>query len=47
MVEQFLKAAAVSTEQVVELMKLTKQQIAVPTFAAGVGTLRRCELFPE
>jgi isopentenyl diphosphate isomerase/L-lactate dehydrogenase-like FMN-dependent dehydrogenase len=36
---QFLKAAAVSTEKVVELMKLTKKQIEVTMFAAGVGTL--------
>jgi isopentenyl-diphosphate delta-isomerase len=35
----FLKAAAVSTEKVVEMMKLTKRQIEVTMFAAGAGTL--------
>ena len=35
----FLKAAAVSTEKVVEMMKLTKRQIEVTMFATGVGTL--------
>ena len=35
----FLKAAAVSTEQVVEMMKLTKRQIEVTMFAAGVSDL--------
>src|SRR5215204_3852989 len=39
MAGQFLKAAAVSTEQAVEMMKLTKRQIEVTMFAAGVGTL--------
>src|SRR3990172_1801130 len=39
MAGQFLKAAAVSTENVVEMMKLTKRQIEVTMFAAGVGTL--------
>lgn len=39
MAGQFLKAAAVSTEQAVEMMKLTKKQIEVTMFAAGVGTL--------
>lgn len=33
------KAAAVSTEKAVEMMKLTKRQIEVTMFAAGVGTL--------
>jgi len=33
------KAAAVSTEQAIEMMKLTKRQIEVTMFAAGVGTL--------
>jgi len=36
---KFLKAAAISTENVVEMMKLTKRQIEVTMFAAGVGTL--------
>jgi isopentenyl-diphosphate Delta-isomerase len=39
MAGQFLKAAAVSTEQAVEMMKLTKRQIEVSMFATGVGAL--------
>jgi isopentenyl-diphosphate delta-isomerase len=39
MAGQFLKAAAVSTQKAVEMMKLTKRQIEVTMFAAGVGTL--------
>ncbi len=39
MAGQFLKAAAVSTEKAVEMMKLTKKQIEVTMFAAGVETL--------
>ncbi len=39
MAGQFLKAAAVSTENVVEMMNLTKRQIEVTMFAAGAGTL--------
>ncbi len=39
MAGQFLKAAAVSTEKATEMMKLTKRQIEVTMFAAGVGTL--------
>ena len=39
MAGQFLKAAAISTENVVEMMKLTKRQIEVTMFAAGVGKL--------
>jgi isopentenyl-diphosphate delta-isomerase len=39
MAGQFLKAAAVSTEKAVEMIKLTKKQIEVTMFAAGVGTL--------
>jgi isopentenyl-diphosphate Delta-isomerase len=35
MAGQFLKAAAVSTEKAVEMMKLTKRQIEVTMFAAG------------
>ena len=38
MAGQFLKAAAVSTEKTVEMMKLTKRQIEVTMFAAGSGT---------
>jgi isopentenyl-diphosphate delta-isomerase len=39
MAGQFLKAAAVSTEKAVEMMKLTKRQIEVTMFAAGVAKL--------
>jgi len=39
MAGQFLKDAAVSTEQAVEMMKLTKRQINVTVFAAGIGRL--------
>ncbi|MBK7456598.1 MAG: type 2 isopentenyl-diphosphate Delta-isomerase [Anaerolineales bacterium] len=35
----FLKAAAISNENVVDMMKLTMRQIEVTMFAAGVGTL--------
>ena len=35
MAGQFLKAAAVSTEKTVEIMKLTKKQIEVTMFVAG------------
>ncbi len=39
MAGQFLKAAAISTEKAVEMMKLTKRQIEVTMFATGVGAL--------
>jgi isopentenyl-diphosphate Delta-isomerase len=39
MAGNFLKAAAVSTEKAVEMMKLTKRQIEVTMFAAGIETL--------
>ncbi len=39
MAGQFLKAAAISTENAVEMMKLTKRQIEVTMFASGVETL--------
>ena len=39
MAGQFLKTAAVSTEKAIEMMKLTKRQIEVTMFAAGVGTV--------
>ena len=39
MAVQFLKAAAISTEKAVEMMKLTKRQIEVTMFAAGAGKL--------
>jgi isopentenyl-diphosphate Delta-isomerase len=38
MAGQFLKAAAISTENTVETMQLVKRQIEVSMFAAGVGT---------
>lgn len=39
MAGQFLKAAAISTENAVEMMNLTKRQIEVTMFAAGVEKL--------
>jgi len=39
MAGQFLKAAAVSTEQAIEMMKLTKRQIEVTMFNVGSDTL--------
>ncbi|MEI7845000.1 MAG: type 2 isopentenyl-diphosphate Delta-isomerase [Chloroflexota bacterium] len=39
MAGKFLKAAAVSTETALELMKLTKRQLQVSMFAAGAGTI--------
>ena len=39
MAGQFLKAAAVSTEKAIEMMKLTKRQIEVTMFACGAGKL--------
>lgn len=39
MAGQFLKAAAVSTEKAVEMMKLTKTQIQVTMFAVGIEKL--------
>lgn len=39
MAGQFLKAAAVSTENAVEMMKLTQRQIQVSMFCAGAGKL--------
>jgi isopentenyl-diphosphate delta-isomerase len=39
MAGQFLKAAAVSTEKTVEMIKLTKRQIEVTMFASGAGIL--------
>ncbi len=40
MAGQFLKAAAVSTENTVETMQLVKRQIEVTMFATGAGTLK-------
>jgi len=39
MAGQFLKAAAISTENAVEMMKLTKRQIEVSMFTCGAGTI--------
>lgn len=39
MAGQFLKAAADSTDKALEMMRLTKRQIEVTMFAAGVGDL--------
>ena len=39
MAGQFLKAAAVSTEKAIEMIKLTKRQIEVTMFAARVEKL--------
>lgn len=39
MAGNFLKAAAVSTERAVEMIKLTKRQIEVTMFASGAGNL--------
>lgn len=39
MAGQFLKAAAISTEKAVDVIKLTKRQIEVTMFACGAGTL--------
>ncbi len=43
MAGQFLKAAAVSTEKAVEMMRLTKRQIEVTMFACGVKMIRELE----
>jgi len=40
MAGQFLKAAAVSTEKTIEVMRLTKRQIEVTMFACGAGSLQ-------
>ena len=40
----FLKAAAVSTENVVEMMNLTKRQIEVTMFACGAGRLEELKV---
>ncbi len=44
MAGQFLKAAAISTEKAVDMMKLTKRQIEVTMFAAGAGTLEELKV---
>ena len=43
MAGQFLKAAAVSTEKTVEMMKLTKKQIEITMFTCGVKEIRELE----
>ena len=50
MAGQFLKAAAVSTEQAIEMMKVTKRQIEVTMFASGaasLGSLKDGKLMPQ
>ena len=47
MAGQFLKAAAAGTDQVVELIKLTRRQIQVAMFAAGVSgieEMKNCQM---
>jgi isopentenyl-diphosphate delta-isomerase len=47
MAGKYLKAAATSSEKIVELMKLTRRQIQVAMFAAGVGDISKmgsCEI---
>ncbi|GAB4450606.1 MAG: type 2 isopentenyl-diphosphate Delta-isomerase [Anaerolineales bacterium] len=44
MAGQFLKAAAVSTENAVEMIKLTKRQIEVTMFACGAGSLEELRM---
>jgi isopentenyl-diphosphate delta-isomerase len=39
MAGQFLKAAAISTDNIVEMIKLARKQIKVTMFATGAGTL--------
>jgi isopentenyl-diphosphate delta-isomerase len=43
MAGQFLKAAAISTEQAADMMKLIKRQIQVTMFACGAGTLQELQ----
>ena len=45
MAGQILKAGAISTEQVTEVLKLTRRQLQVAMFATGAGTLD--ELIPK
>jgi len=44
MAGHFLKAAAISTEKTVELMKLTKKQIEVTMFTSGVEKLEELKV---
>jgi isopentenyl diphosphate isomerase/L-lactate dehydrogenase-like FMN-dependent dehydrogenase len=39
MAGQFLKAAAISTENVVSVLNLSKRQIQVAMFVAGAGNI--------
>jgi isopentenyl-diphosphate delta-isomerase len=39
MAGQFLRAAAVSTEDTIQMMRLVQKQIEVTMFAAGAGSL--------
>lgn len=43
MAGQFLKAAAISTKSATQMIKLTKKQIEVTMFAAGIGKLRELQ----
>lgn len=43
MAGQFLKAAAISTKSATQMIKLTKKQIEVTMFAAGIGSLKELE----
>jgi isopentenyl-diphosphate delta-isomerase len=43
MAGQFLKAAAISTEKTVEMMKLTRRQIEVTMFACGAREIKELE----
>ncbi len=44
MAREFLKAAAESKKKTIDLMRLTKKQIQVTMFAAGIGTMKRVEI---
>jgi isopentenyl-diphosphate delta-isomerase len=44
MASNFLKAAAVSTEKAIEMIKLTKRQIEVTMFACGTGEIGELEI---
>jgi isopentenyl-diphosphate delta-isomerase len=44
MAREFLKAAARSKKKTVDLMTLTKKQIQVTMFAAGIGTMKDVEI---
>ncbi len=44
MAGQFLKAAALSNQKVIEMIRLTRKQTQVTMFAAGVKTLKGLEI---